>query len=215
MKKFEKFLQSLPAETFPANTHIYTRWKKVEKRYIVVEGIVAIVSYDKLGVEKRIMGVMKGEVIPSGSMTEIPRFADYEYVAYTDCVLAEFTDKNLQQLISDPELVMEKMKIQDLRTRQANLRIETLMQGKAEDKLMYLFLYMAERIGQATPAKEVVLVDTKMSQTDIGNSLGLTRETTAKVVNKLTKAKMIMPAGKGHYMVHKRLLVKAVCDRDC
>ena len=81
-----------------------------------------------------------------------------------------------------------------------NLRhIEALEQSKAIDKVTLALLYLAESIGSTFPNK--VEQRLTVTQQEIANSLGLTRETAGSVLKKL-EIKKLLSRSRNNYVLY-------------
>lgn len=116
-------------------------------------------------------------------------------------------DEYLQHLISTPEsLIRRHLRITKILL--TNLRhIEALEQSKAADKVAMTLLYLAEAIGSTFPNRAIQKLT--ITQQEIANSLGLTRETAGHVLKNLEVNKLLAKS-RNTYILYIEKLKKHV-----
>lgn len=109
----------------------------------------------------------------------------------------------LKHLALDPESLFRRH-VRITKILLANLsRIEALEQSKATDKVALTLLYFAETLGSAFPNKTVRTIS--ITQQEIANSLGLTRETAGHVLKKLEIKKLLAKSRNTYILYVERL----------
>lgn len=109
----------------------------------------------------------------------------------------------LSHLASDPQSLFRRH-VRITKILLANLsRIEALEQSKASDKVALTLLYFAETLGSAFPNKTVRTIS--ITQQEIANSLGLTRETAGHVLKKLEIKKLLAKSRNTYILYIERL----------
>lgn len=81
--------------------------------------------------------------------------------------------------------------------------IEALEQSKAADKVALTLLYLAETLGSTFPNKKVKKLN--VTQQEIANSLGVTRETAGHVLKKLELSKLLAKSRNTYILYVERL----------
>lgn len=211
MLRLNQILSNLPTKTFEKNDIIFDHKDVVKNGYIVISGIVTIYSLDRNGIERRLSSSQKYELIPNGWLCSPNTKIEYNYRAYTKCVCAEVDrDKLHTILLKNPEALFELLLAQDMKIKYADNRIETLIQSRAEEKVLFFLKYISARI--STPTSDGFWVETNFSltQSEIANALGITRETATSELHKLEKMGVLSPMGKGKYLINKRKLTKLI-----
>jgi len=183
MSHLSNFLKKMPQQEFKAGEIIFAKGQIAQELYIPVRGIVKVYEIDKLGIERRLLSVQKFEPFPSGWMAEPGRPIAYTYEAYTKVKCAVISPAAMKDLIdSHPKALVELLTYTDRRVEYAKQRIEMLVQGRAEDKVLYFLKYVYNRASKPSSKHGEVLITANMTQKEIGESLGLTRETTSRVL---------------------------------
>lgn len=81
--------------------------------------------------------------------------------------------------------------------------IEALEQSKAVDKVALTLLYLADSLGSTFPNRAVRKLS--VTQQEIANSLGLTRETAGQVLKKLELKKLLAKSRNTYILYIERL----------
>lgn len=148
----------------------------------------------------------KGEDIPIGYTAGLIDKCQYFYEAYTKCVvrvvpsedyirhLMTSTDSLLRRHVRITKLLLDTLR-----------HIEALEQPKAFDKVALTLLYLAETVGSTFPNKKVRKLS--ITQQEIANSLGLTRETAGQVLKKL-ELKKLLTKSRNTYVLYIEKLKK-------
>lgn len=168
--------------------------------YIIDSGIIKTYTITSGGEERIISIDRKGEDIPIGFTIGLIDRSQYFYEAYTRCVIRIVpSDDYLKHLISSPEGLLRRH-IRITKILITNLHhIEALEQSKAPEKVAMTLLYLAETIGSTFPNKSVRKLS--VTQQEIANSLGLTRETASQVLKKL-ELKQLLAKSRNTYILY-------------
>jgi len=89
--------------------------------------------------------------------------------------------------------------------------IEALEQSKAADKVALTLLYLAETLGSTFPNKAIKKLT--VTQQEIANSLGVTRETAGQVLKKL-EIKKLLAKSRNTYVLYIEKLKKYIDKQD-
>lgn len=209
-KTLEKFFSQFPTVKFKAGDIFIRPGNKCVSLYVVTEGTVKIYSIDSNNVERRILSAQKYELIPSGWLVNPKIPAQYYYAGFTDVVCAVVSIEELNsKLKKEPDVLYELLKIQDHRVQFAKFRIESLIQSKAAYKLLHFFHYLSLRVSEPANSEGISKLKVALTQQEIGDALGITRETVAKTIAILEKQGLIIPHGYKSFDINvKKLLIE-------
>lgn len=159
--------------------------------YIIESGIIKTYSISAEGEEQIISIDTAGEDIPIGFTAGLIDRCQYFYEAYTRCkVRVVPCEDYIKHLNDNPESLFRRH-IRITKILLTNLqRIEALEQSKASEKVARILLYFADTLGSTFPNKVVKRLT--LTQQEIANSLGLTRETASSVLKKLEIKKLLV-----------------------
>jgi len=183
MSQLRDFLKQLPEEIFQPGEIILAKGQVAKCLFVPIRGIVKVHDLDRFGIERRILSVQKYEVFPNGWLSSPGTKVQYTYSAFTKVKCVRVDQATLNKLAAEyPKALMELMALSDHRLAYANERIEMLVQGRAEDKVLHFLKYLYERMSKPAKQNGMVVFTSKMTQKEIGESLGLTRETTSRIL---------------------------------
>lgn len=168
--------------------------------YIIESGIIKTYTITSGGEERIISIDSKGEDIPIGFTIGLINACQYFYEAYTRCTIRVVPCNDyLKHLASNPDSLF-KRHIRITKILLTNLKhIEALEQSKAPEKVALTLLYLAETLGSTFPNKAVRKLS--VTQQEIANSLGLTRETAGQVLKKL-EIKRLLAKSRNTYVLY-------------
>lgn len=189
--KSEQFLTGFKTKKFSKGEIILCQGEIPECVYIVKKGVVKSYNINGEGVEKPIMFDIRGEVLPVGWVFRKFSASPYFYEAYTNVeayVLPR--DEYLQHLYDEPRSMQKALS--DFASRYAvhQMRINALEQSSATQKVISTLHFMCMRFGR-TLKKDLVRIELPLTQQELANFMGLTRETTGIELKKLKTSKVI------------------------
>ncbi len=203
MLRLDPIIKQLPTKVFKKDDIIFKPGDIPKNGFIPISGVIATYSYDNNGIERRIISAKEYEFIPNNWLISPSEPLEYYYRAYTDVVCCVVDRMKFPQLLKEnPEALYELLLAQDNRMQAAKHRIETLVQPRAVDKLLYMFRYMVERVSLPTDNNKWVQTLFGLTQAEFADALGLTRETAAKELAKLEEGGVIKSKGKGIYLIN-------------
>ncbi len=150
----------------------------------------------------------KGEDIPIGYTAGLIDSCQYFYEAYTRCVVRVVpSNEYIRHLMSDTDSLLRRH-VRITKLLLATLRhIEALEQPKAFDKVSLALLYLADAVGSTFPNKKVRKLS--ITQQEIADSLGLTRETAGQVLKKL-ELKQLLTKSRNTYVLYVEKMKKYI-----
>lgn len=186
-----KFFEQYRVKTFRKGEVILCEGEVPPTGYVIKSGIIKSYNITSEGQEKPITFDMPSELFPVGWIFRKIRQAQFFYEAFTDCeVYCVPRDELVKQLKSDPELYNDYF--DNLLTRYLNfqLRVNALEQSKAVNKVVHTLYFLAISFGQELK-DHLVQIKLPLTQQDMANIMGLTRETTGIELKKLERAGII------------------------
>lgn len=161
-----------------------------EGTYVIESGIVKTYAITPDGNERIISIDAAGEDIPIGFTIGLVDRCQYFYEAFTRCRIRVVPCEDYLEYLSTDTERLYRRHIRLTKILLTNLKhIEALEQSKAHDKVALTLLYFAETLGSAFPNKKARRLS--ITQQEIANSLGLTRETAGIVLKKLELKKLL------------------------
>jgi CRP-like cAMP-binding protein len=200
MEDYYRFLRNFRTKRFKKGEIILVQGEVPECAYVVKSGIVKTYNLTLSGEEKPIGFDLEAEIFPVAWAFGKVDHVQFYYEAFSEAViycipvaqLKEFfvTHTKAQAWLLDA-LVTRHMSTQ--------LRINALEQSKAPQKVLNTIHYLCLRFG-VQEKKDVVRIRLPLTQQDLANFIGLTRETTGIELKKLHK-KGVLSYKKQNYVV--------------
>ncbi|MDB5164208.1 MAG: Transcriptional regulatory protein [Candidatus Saccharibacteria bacterium] len=191
MQTLSEFLKQFRVRTFQKGEIILVEGEVPPSAYVVKKGVVKTYNLTAEGQEKPISFDVEYEVFPIGWVfSKIPA-TQYFYEAFTDCEIFLVPREAYVDYISgNPKATTHLLDDMIDRHLQFQMRVNALEQSKAAHKVINTLHYLC--LGFGTEIKpDTVRVDLPLTQQDLANYMGLTRETTGIELKKLEKQGII------------------------
>ncbi len=187
MNKYQQFVGKYYVKRYRKGEIILVQGEVPQSMLLLKKGIVKTYNLTAQGEEKPISFDAEGEIFPVAWTFGRARYAQYYYEAFTDCEVYSIPRNDyLEFLQSTPEVVYERFT--DFVDRYLNfqMRINALEQSKAASKILNTLHFLCLRFGRDV-RKNVVHIQLPLTQQDLANFMGLTRETTGIELKKLQR----------------------------
>lgn len=193
VKKFKKGESILLKDDIPDAVHLIERGK-IKSYTITIDGA-----------ERQISIHSAGDDIPVGFTFGLCERSGYFYQAYTDCTIRMIPQKDYIELLrQDIELIFKRYISTSAQLMSSYARISALEHPKASDKVAFMLLSLAEQFGtRLRPYK--ARLNLPMTQQEMADALGLTRETTGIELRKLEVRNIISHTRKNYVLYMERL----------
>lgn len=185
---------------------IYLAGDPGEVLYFLKEGRVKISRIDESGKEFTLILLEPGELFGElGLFDDSPR--ETTAVALEDSLICLMQRKDFEAFVQQkPELALSLNKLMGLRLRQIENRLEELLFRDVPSRLARLLLRL---LGQhARETRKGVRINIRLSQQELANLIGATREMTSKTLNSFKKKGFINIEHKYIYLTNRQELEK-------
>ena len=188
MANIQDFYETYPSKRFDKGEIILVQGEVPTCTYVVKSGVIKTYNLTAQGEEKPITFDVVGEMFPIAWAFKKARYAQYYYEAFTDCELycippedyIAYLKKNSDDLFeSYSGFISQHINHQ--------MRINALEQSKAASKVLYTIHFLCIRFGRDV-REHLVRIELPLTQQDMANFMGLTRETTGIELKKLQRA---------------------------
>ena len=210
LTNLQAFAAHYPLKKFNKGELILVEGEVPSCAYVIKKGIVKGYSITAEGVEKPIGFDAANEIFPIGWIFNKVRASQYYYDAFSDCeIYCVPRDEYIQFLTKNPETLLEAHEKFISQYLYSQMRINALEQSKAIDKIIHTLHFLALRFGKEIQP-HTVQISIPLSQQELANIMGLTRETTGIELNKLVKRGIIKQDRQKHYTVFTQKLDEAL-----
>lgn len=202
MHEYEKFLKQFRVKRYKKGEIILVQGETPDCGYVVKKGVVKTYNLTSQGEEKPIGFDLDFEIFPLGWVFGKASRVQYYYEAFTEaevyCVpVSEYT----HFLETHPSYAQAEISHFVSRFISMQLRINALEQSKASLKVINTIHFLCLRFGQAV-SKNVIRIQLPLTQQDLANFIGLTRETTGIELKRL-HSQGVLSYKKQNYIVRK------------
>jgi len=197
---FEEFIALYPSLIFEKGQTVLLKDEVPNGTYVIESGIIKTYTINETGEERIVSIDTKGEDIPVGFTIGLVDRSQYFYEAYTKCTVRVVPCDDYLKHLGENHDSLYKRHIRLTKILLTNLkRIEALEQSNASEKVARTLLYMADTLGSTFPNKTIRKLS--ITQQEIANSLGLTRETAGIVLKKL-ELKQLLEHSRNTYVLY-------------
>lgn len=207
-----RYCKQFPVKRFERGELILVQGEVPSCAFVIKKGVVKVYNLTSQGDEKPISFDITGEVFPVAWCFEKARYAQYYYEAFNDCEVycvprSEYT----KFLNSSPDSLYQVLNNLVDWFVNYQMRINALEQSKATMKIVNTLHFLCLRYGIDTKPN-MVEIQLPLTQQDLANFMGLTRETTGIELKKLQR-KGVLTYKKQSYVVRTDKL-EELLDED-
>lgn len=183
----KSFFEQYPIKRFDKGELILVQGEVPPCLYSVKKGVIKTYNLTSQGEEKPISFDVENEMFPIAWAFGKARYAQYYYEAFTDCELYCVSPSDYTQYLQkQPKELFEAFDGFISNNISNQMRINALEQSKAAAKVLYTIHFLCLRFGTEVKAN-LVRVNLPLTQQDLANFMGLTRETTGIELKKLQR----------------------------
>ena len=211
MEEMESISQMVAENQITKKQPVYMEGDPSENLYFLKKGRVKITRIDESGKEFTLTLMEPGEIFGEmGMFDDAPR--ETTAVALEDSLICTMRRGDFEKLMENkPELSFKLNKLMGLRLRRIENRIQELLFRDVPSRLASLILRLLDQ--HSREMRDGVRINIKLSQQEIANLIGATREMTSSVINSFKKDGLISIESKYIYILDKKELEKFVSPR--
>lgn len=177
--------------------------------FLLLSGAVRVYSVDTNGFERTVSYISNGDLLPGAYLLGLSKHVLHFYESVTPLEVLEFKISDFrEELESNPELVLSLLRVYSLGYFGSLVQIEALVQHRAQEKVLKLLRYLMIRFGKEVD-NSWVSINIPLTQNDIADMIGITRETVAVELGRM-KSKGIIDYGSFTYRVNREILSDVV-----
>lgn len=200
MVELQDFLQQHRVTRFKKGEVIFAQDDLPTTAYVIKKGIVKTYNISADGDEKPISFEIENGIIPASWVFAKARRTLFFYEAFTACDLyCVPRDKYIDYIKAHPDLLYDVFNSFIGYHIGLQLRIHALEQSKASTKILSTLQFFCLRFGERRN-NGVVRIRLTLTQQELANFIGLTRETVSIELKKL-KQQHIISRARQHYFV--------------
>lgn len=205
MSSLQKFLESHTVRSYQRGDVILQQDMEPTCAFGIKSGIIKTYNLTAKGEEKPVGFGTKKELFPLGWIFDKIHKAQYFYEALSDCELYAVPKEKLVEFIkANPRAMFQLLDRCVWEAMTNEMRINALGQSKASDKVLHIIHYLALCFGRDLQT-DIVEIPLPLTQQDVANFTGLTRETISVELKKLASEKIIFSRNRNIVVLTDRL----------
>lgn len=185
-----KYGERVPQRSYKRQKTILYQGEIPKSVYIIKKGTVRTYNILENGEERTIEFLVEGDVIAANWVFGNSGSTIYYYGAFTDVTLFMIPREEFDQYLREPDFSQQIMESLSKRYIASTMHTNALLQTYASTKVIQGLQFLALSSGKKLPNGKY-LICTRLTQQDIADLVGITRETAALELNKLKKKKII------------------------
>ncbi|WP_027724948.1 Crp/Fnr family transcriptional regulator [Tuberibacillus calidus] len=196
-EELTKLSQITSEKTIGKKQFIFMEGEKREAVYFIRSGVVKVFRVDENGNEQVINLLQTGEMFPHiGFFDEGPYPSTAQAMEETHLLVIRVDDFN-ELLMMYPRIAIKVMKIMGQKIKQLANRIQEFISQDVQHRLIHTLLRLSDQHlaedGSAT-------IEMPLTNQDVANMVGTTRETINRIFNQLKKEGLIETSRKRIYI---------------
>lgn len=205
LKTLENFLKQHVVKHYQKGDVILQQDAEPPGVFAVKQGVVKTYNITANGEEKPIGFNTKNDIFPLGWTFGKTHRSQYYYEALGDCEIHSIPKSHLIDFLknnADATYQMVNRCVRELLAHQ--MRINALGQSKASEKILHTIHYLALCFGRDVRT-DIVEIPLPLTQQDVANFTGLTRETVSVELKKLATQKILLHRNRTYVVLTDKL----------
>lgn len=197
--ELEKVAEIAISRDWNKNSHIFMQGEPLENVYFINDGKIKIYKSDINGREQIVNILKKGEMFP-----HVGFFRKGGYPAFAEALepsnLAVIPISQFEKvLVQNPELSIKVFKVLGEKIVDFQERLEAQVLNNTYEQIIKLLLRLANHDGIKQP-NGTILLKIDLTNRDLANMIGTTRETISRTLTKLKKDNIIQTDHEGNLL---------------
>jgi CRP/FNR family transcriptional regulator len=201
----QSFLRNYSTKSYKKNDVILQQDVEPGHAFIVKDGVIKTYNITSKGEEKPVGFNLANEIFPLGWVFGKICKSQYFYEALADSEVHIVPKDDLTRFLNDTPAAMldllNRCIDNDLRNQ---MRINALEHSKASEKVLHTIHYLALCFGRDLKT-DIVEIPLPITQQDVANFTGLTRETISVELKKLAHQKIVLCRNRSYVVLTDRL----------
>ena len=212
MEELKKYLEQYHVKKFAKGEIILCQGEAARCAYVIKRGVIKTYNITTQGEEKPLSFDIQMEIFPLAWVFDKAPRSMYYYEAFTDVELYCVPKEDIVEFLQKDHGVLSGYFDYFIsRCLNFQLQVNALEQSKAASKVLNTIHFLCLRFGKDVKP-HVVKIQLPLTQQDLANFMGLTRETTGIELKKLQR-QGILTYQRQSYLVHTDKL-DALLDED-
>jgi CRP/FNR family cyclic AMP-dependent transcriptional regulator len=189
------FVEVNSRRQFPKGAIIIMQGNALDEAYLIEEGIVRVIDFDRDGEQRTLALLTKNHIFPFSWLLSRPLEQDaaiYYYQAVTDIRCYSASINTVSELVSkDAALSWKTVDVLAKSYFNALSRLQNLQKTNVEEKVDFIIYYLATLLGKTTSGHKIE-IESLFTHQEIADLAGLTRESVSRQLKKDKYKKIII-----------------------
>lgn len=205
MDEIVRFVQAQPIKRFAKDSIMVYQGEAPGRIYAIRSGFVKIYDLSTDGNEQLLGLAGKYDFIPSELLFTEDVAAQFFYASFTDVEVYVVNREELARRIrSDTEALYQIVRTVSAKYHGLRRHLTAAQKPKAREKIVYVLYFLASYFVVSGSGRQLHKVTIPLTQQDIANLVGLTRETAAHELKRL-KNEGYISYNKSSFLINERL----------
>lgn len=205
MDEIVRFVQAQPIRRFAKDSILVYQGEAPGRIYAVRSGFVKIYDLSSDGNEQMVGLAGKYDFIPSELLFTDDQAAQFFYASFTAVEVYVINREELARRIrNDNEALFQIVKSVSAKYHGLRRHLTAAQKPKAREKIVYVLYFLASYFVDGGGGQQLHKVAIPLTQQDIANLVGLTRETAAHELKRL-KNEGYISYSKSAFLINERL----------
>jgi CRP/FNR family transcriptional regulator len=185
-------------------TIIFMEGDEKEAVYFIQEGMVKAYQTDKDGREHIVSLLSSGEMFPHTGFFQ-PSLYPATTEALVDTHLLAIPIREFEQLMMEkPSIAIKVIDVLSAKIRELQQKLQQVTGHDAHSRILSFLLYLAEKHGRSEGSS--ILIEMPMTNQELANTIGTTRETVNRLLNRLKKEQIVQMKRSKIFILNKEAL---------
>lgn len=190
MISLSKYGDGIPQKSYKRQKTILYQGEIPKSVYIIKKGIVRAYNILENGEERTIEFLAEGDIVAANWVFGNSGSTVYYYGAFTDVSLLLMPKEEFTKYLQETEFTQQVIESISRRYIASTMHANALLQTYASTKIVQGLQFLVLSNGKKLPDGRY-RITTRLTQQDVANLVGITRETAALELSKLKKKKII------------------------
>lgn len=188
----EKIKPYSQIRAYKKGANVFFQGEAPRRGVMVSDGIIRSYSITTSGEERTIAFFTKNDILPLSWLMGTTSNSLFYYEAVSDVRTLQFSREDFtKHVLNDPVTLLTMFDTLSRDHTAAMLRINGLEQSRAEEKIAFTLYYLVFRYGSVHKGESHHTIDIPLRHATIAGLVGLSRESTTKILGHLQKQGII------------------------
>lgn len=174
---------------YPKRQYVFMEGEPRESVYFIRQGTIKTFKVDRAGNEQIMNLLQKGEMFPHVGFFDVtPYPATAEAIEETELFVIRIEDFD-QLIMGHPQIAVKVMRMMGQKIFMLTQRVQALISQDVRHRVIFTLIRLVEESGK--PDEKGIRVDVPITNQDLANMVGTSRESINRVLSELKKNQLL------------------------